>query len=214
MVDVHAMGRLERWLWRIRWLILGVIALFSIEWGLLGWSDAWGALVGRDTPKNAPYPYFTWPLSVIGWLVLPALIAGVVAYLITSQADRRRRQAITQIQAQGGNPLRNGFTRKLGVGRVPRCERRLDVLAEGPLRRPFVEPFVTLHDQDKEQADRCWREYVNYLLDQSAEAERVPRRHVRSWAEETALAHMWILATRSVPPSCAWCGRKIREAPN
>ncbi|MFI8235029.1 DUF6313 family protein [Streptomyces sp. NPDC085900] len=208
MPDVDAMSKLQRWLWRAKWVIGSLVVLFLIQWRLAGWSDAWDLLVGRKTPRNVPYPYVAWPLSVIGWLVLPALIAGIVAYLITSQADRRRTLTITDmraaIEARGG-PLGVRMPRMYGRDRVRRYERSLADLDLGPLHEPFVQPFVRVHEGDVVRADRCWRQCVNDFLNAAAAAEDVPRRHVRSWAEETAVEALRYPATTSVPPYCAWC---------
>ncbi|WP_328761057.1 MULTISPECIES: DUF6313 family protein [unclassified Streptomyces] len=129
LVDVHAMGKLRHWLWRAKWVFLGSMVLFVISCLRMGWSDTWETVVGRRSPKNASYPYMSWPLSVTGWLVLPALVAGVFAYLITSQADRRRTRTVSEVAARV--PFRS--RRKLARGGVPHWfERTLDVVAKGP----------------------------------------------------------------------------------
>jgi hypothetical protein len=135
LVDVYASGRLRRWLWRAKWLFMAIAALFVIAGLVMGWSDTWETLVGRRSPKNAPYPYFSWPLSVTGWLALPALVGAVIAYLMTSQADRRRTRSVSEAAAQV--PFRS--RRRLARGGVPHWfERTLHVVAAGPLRRRFI----------------------------------------------------------------------------
>lgn len=205
MVDVHAMGRLQRWLWWARWALGVVGALFLIEWSLLGWSDAWEILVGRKSPKLAPYPYFTWPLSVIGWLLLPAFLGAVVAYFITSRADARRAQPTTLLEQEigaRGAPLASRLRRKL-IRSIPRSERTLAEVARGPGRR-FAIAFVKAHEENARLADECWRACVNHLLDEAEEPERMPKRFRRSWAEESAMAILEPPANLRGSPYCAW----------
>ncbi|GGT58565.1 hypothetical protein GCM10010271_72560 [Streptomyces kurssanovii] len=88
---IAALDKFPHWLVVEGSIIIGIfVACYSVAWGLLGWSDAWDLLVGRATPRNAPYPWLSWPLSVLGWLAVPAFIGGVVGYLVTSHIDDRR----------------------------------------------------------------------------------------------------------------------------
>jgi hypothetical protein len=204
VLDVHAMGKLRHWMWRAKWVFFGIAAIFVIACLRMGWSDAWETLVGRRSPKNASYPYLSWPLSAIGWLALPALIAGVVAYLIASQADLRRSRTVSEAAARV--PFRS--RRKLARGGVPHWfERTLDVVAAGPLKDSFVVPLVALHMNDFGWADRCWRALVNALLDEAVQAESIEPPFRRAWAEEEAI-QVLLSAVKSNPPYCTSCGPK------
>ncbi|WP_405873034.1 DUF6313 family protein [Streptomyces sp. NBC_00005] len=207
-MDEHTLGKLSHVLWRARWWILViVVAPFVAEWCLVGWSDTWETLVGRRSPKNASYPWSTWPLSVIGWLVLPALIAGIVAYLLTSRAEDRRntpaREIDKEVQENGG------VSRPSWVGSDPglptRYERTLDMLTG--LNADFTDAFVAVHQEGMQAADQCWRACVNRYLDRATEAGQIPRQYVRSWAEEKAMKTLWVPAISRFA-YCAWCTPK------
>ncbi|MEU1377980.1 DUF6313 family protein [Streptomyces triculaminicus] len=88
---VAALDKFPHWLVVEGSIVIGLISgWYCIAWSLLGWSDAWDLLVGRATPRNAPYPWLSWPLSVIGWIAVPAFVGGAVGYLVTSHIDERR----------------------------------------------------------------------------------------------------------------------------
>ncbi|MFF3073440.1 DUF6313 family protein [Kitasatospora sp. NPDC057904] len=84
------MDRLPYWLLFKSWKwILIVLIPFMISGFVIGFGDAWEILVGRSSARNAGWPAVTWPLSVLGWLVVPAFIAGVVGYIVSRQISDR-----------------------------------------------------------------------------------------------------------------------------
>ncbi|MFC8919585.1 DUF6313 family protein [Streptomyces sp. NPDC057116] len=91
-MNVSVLNNLAHWLvTKARWFIVFTAVLFVIECLLVGFSDAWELLVGRASPKDAPYPWCSWPLSVVGWALVPAFIGGVVGYVVSSGVESRRR---------------------------------------------------------------------------------------------------------------------------
>ncbi|MGN9844177.1 DUF6313 family protein [Nonomuraea sp. H19] len=73
---------LGKWLWReMKWLLIAVVALFLISGLVIGWVEAYEILVGIRSPSNAKYSVLAWVLSVVGWIIVPALIGAVVGYL-------------------------------------------------------------------------------------------------------------------------------------
>lgn len=77
------------------------MGIFLVAWIpamiFLGWSDVWDVLVGRLSPRNHPYPYLVWPLSIIGWAAIPALVGAVVGAIVSSQLAGRRDRRLEQI---------------------------------------------------------------------------------------------------------------------
>jgi len=88
--------RLTRRIWRSRKALSGITQWF-IDWGLpsaallaLIWiaaafssspSDAYGAV----TLMNPPRPRWLWVLSLIGWILVPAIIGGVAGEVIATR---------------------------------------------------------------------------------------------------------------------------------
>ncbi|MEU0586107.1 DUF6313 family protein [Streptomyces sp. NPDC006132] len=209
LVDVYAMSRLRHWLWRAKWIFVGIMALFAAAGAVMGWSDTWETLVGRRSPKNAAYPYLSWPLSVIGWVALPALVGAVIGYLMTAQANRRRTRSVSEAAAQVPFMPR----RRVAQRGVPHWyERTLDVVARGPHRNSFVLPFVALHGYDFDWADQCWRACVNTLLEEATAAESIEPPFRRTWAEEEAV-QILVDAANSNPPYCMSCGPRSPQGP-
>ncbi|MET8680794.1 DUF6313 family protein [Streptomyces sp. NPDC004647] len=106
-----ALGKLSYWLLRsMRW-VLPFVLLFVADAWLIGWVDAWEVLVGRESAKDAPAPWLTWPLSILGWLIAPAFIGGITGYAVTQQIDKRRSKSAHELledvlrRAGGPGPL-------------------------------------------------------------------------------------------------------------
>lgn len=86
----HA-GRFEYWLKYKSWKwIAAVFVLYMISGFGIGFVAAWEILVGRDSAKDAGWPAATWPLSIMGWILVPAFIGGATGYVVTSQIESRR----------------------------------------------------------------------------------------------------------------------------
>jgi len=87
----ETLGKIGFWLVRkARWMLGGIAVLFLLNliWGP-GWPDTWEILVGRKSAAGAPLPGASWPLSIVGWVVVPAFIGGVAAFVIAEQAGKR-----------------------------------------------------------------------------------------------------------------------------
>lgn len=88
-------GKLEYWLKRKSWKWISVVLILYVIAAIkIGPVDAWEILVGRDSAKDACWPVVTWPLSIVGWVFVPAFIGGVAGYVVTSQIDSRRGRSI------------------------------------------------------------------------------------------------------------------------
>ncbi|MFD8047687.1 DUF6313 family protein [Streptomyces chartreusis] len=97
----EALPRTQRWLIRGSPLILGCSVLFVVNGLLIGWINAYNVLLGITSPADVhSSSWSAWPLSLVGWAVLPALIGGVVGYIVTEQIDSHRTRDLAEILGQ------------------------------------------------------------------------------------------------------------------
>ncbi|WP_374777134.1 DUF6313 family protein [Streptomyces sp. NBC_01310] len=83
--------KFRSWLYFKAWKwVLAVFVAYMLAACRLGYTKAWEVLVGRESPKDAPWPWVTWPLSIFGWMLIPAFIGGVAGYVVTAQIEARR----------------------------------------------------------------------------------------------------------------------------
>ncbi|MDF3142151.1 MULTISPECIES: DUF6313 family protein [unclassified Streptomyces] len=95
--QAHA-GKFEHWLKYRSWKWISVVFVLYLVAGFgIGFIDAWEILVGRESAKDAAWPGVTWPLSILGWLLVPAFIGGVAGYIVTSQIESRRVRPIKEL---------------------------------------------------------------------------------------------------------------------
>ncbi|MDQ0904598.1 hypothetical protein QFZ22_000583 [Streptomyces canus] len=96
----HA-GKFEHWLKYKSWIWISVVFILYLVAGFgIGFIDAWEILVGRESAKDAARPWATWPLSILGWLLVPAFIGGVAGYIVTSQIESRRVRPMKELLAE------------------------------------------------------------------------------------------------------------------
>lgn len=93
-----ALSRLHRWLLlRALPLLALFLGLFALNGVLIGWTDAYNVLVGIDSPADASPQIPAWPLSIVGWAAIPALVGGAVGYAVTAQIQAHRTRELTEI---------------------------------------------------------------------------------------------------------------------
>ncbi|MEZ0076280.1 DUF6313 family protein [Planotetraspora sp. GP83] len=91
--SLAALNKTRYWLLtRAAWLILTFVVLFMVDGCLIGWSRAYEVMVGITSPAAVGAPFASWGVSVLGWLMIPAFVGGVVGYVVNSQIDARRTQ--------------------------------------------------------------------------------------------------------------------------
>jgi hypothetical protein len=106
---VAALNKFPNWLVRRGWIVPAVVGVWYVAaWAILGWSDAWDVLVGRATPRNGRYPWVEWPLSVLGWILVPAFIGAVTGYLLNADIEKRRHATEEEIDKRIEKRLREG----------------------------------------------------------------------------------------------------------
>lgn len=97
------------WLYFKSWKwILAVLAAYFAAAYKIGFGEAWEILVGRKSATDAAWPWASWPLSVLGWLLVPAFVGGVAGFVVTAQLERRRSEspaeATSRLVDEAGTP--------------------------------------------------------------------------------------------------------------
>ncbi|MEH0513415.1 DUF6313 family protein [Streptomyces sp. B21-079] len=96
-----------------KWIFAVFVAYMVTSWEI-GFVNAWEILVGRVSAKSAAWPWASWPLSIFGWLLVPAFIGGVAGYVVTEQITSRRTDSPAEAtaeladQSQWPEPPRHG----------------------------------------------------------------------------------------------------------
>lgn len=107
-----ALPRMQRWLaLRAAPVVLLTATLYSLNGALVGWATAYEVLVGITSPAEVQPQWCAWPLSLAGWAVLPALIGGLVGYVVAAQIESHRSRELAEILAdlhQRAEPPRQG----------------------------------------------------------------------------------------------------------
>ncbi|MFE1444364.1 DUF6313 family protein [Streptomyces sp. NPDC058739] len=75
-----------------------LFAALYVACGLvLGWTITYEVLVGITSPAETSHRALAWVLSLVGWLITPAFVGGVVGYLVNRQVDRRRQDSAADV---------------------------------------------------------------------------------------------------------------------
>ncbi|MFG1711036.1 DUF6313 family protein [Nonomuraea sp. M3C6] len=92
--SLAGLNRPRYWLvTRAVWVLLAVAILFALDGCLIGWSVAYEVLIGIKSPAEVGYAPVSWAVSLVGWLIVPAFVGGLVGYLVTRQIDARRTES-------------------------------------------------------------------------------------------------------------------------
>ncbi|AWW36360.1 hypothetical protein DN051_06660 [Streptomyces cadmiisoli] len=78
-------------------MLTAFLALYIINGVLLGWTRAYNVLTGIDSPGEATTQWCAWPLSLMGWAAIPALVGGAVGYAVTGQIQAHRTRELQEI---------------------------------------------------------------------------------------------------------------------
>ncbi|WP_141754371.1 DUF6313 family protein [Streptomyces agglomeratus] len=106
-INKASTNKLRYWLFfRAWWVILIIAGLYLANGFLIGFGDTWEILVSPSSEKEE-YPALAWPLSVVGWLIVPALVGGISGYVVTQQTDRRRARPLKQLMQDLEEEVRN-----------------------------------------------------------------------------------------------------------
>ncbi|MFE7115534.1 DUF6313 family protein [Streptomyces sp. NPDC057654] len=96
--DRHALPRLAFWLISRGAAMLAVCAgLYVLNGFLIGWANAYEVMTGITSPVAARHQWCAWPLSVIGWAAIPAMIGGAAGYIITEQIQAHQARELSDV---------------------------------------------------------------------------------------------------------------------
>ncbi|WP_405785660.1 DUF6313 family protein [Streptomyces sp. NBC_01367] len=94
----EALGKVDYWLRYCLpfWLIIPAAAYIGSVWAV-GGNDAWELVSGLASPNGMKAPVFTWTLSVIGWMLIPAIIGVLAGIAVEAQLSRRRNKSSGEV---------------------------------------------------------------------------------------------------------------------
>ncbi|MCX5357355.1 DUF6313 family protein [Streptomyces sp. NBC_00124] len=96
--DRHALPRFSYWLLSRGAVVLAVCsALYVLNGFLIGWANAYGVLTGITSPAAVRPQWCAWPLSLIGWAAIPAIIGAAAGYVITEQIQAHHARELSDV---------------------------------------------------------------------------------------------------------------------
>lgn len=96
--DRHALPRFSYWLLSRGAVVLTVCgALYVLDGFLIGWANAYNVLTGITSPADVRPQWCAWPLSLIGWAAIPAIIGAAAGYVITEQIQAHHARELGDV---------------------------------------------------------------------------------------------------------------------
>lgn len=84
-----------------------VVAALCTGSGLLnGWATTYELLVGIGSPATAAVPAAAFPVSLVGWLIVPATVGGLAGFLVQKQITGYRYDQSEDVQRRLAGHLR------------------------------------------------------------------------------------------------------------
>ncbi|MGW5931895.1 DUF6313 family protein [Streptomyces anulatus] len=72
-------------------------ALYVLNGFLIGWANAYNVVAGITSPADVRPQWCAWPLSLIGWAVVPAVIGAAAGYVITEQIQAHHSRELGDV---------------------------------------------------------------------------------------------------------------------
>ncbi|WP_405192773.1 DUF6313 family protein [Streptomyces anulatus] len=99
--DRHALPRFGFWLLSRGVVVLAVGgALYVLNGFLIGWADAYDVMLGITSPAEVRPQWCAWPLSLIGWAAIPAIVGAAAGYVITEQIKAHRARELSEVLSE------------------------------------------------------------------------------------------------------------------
>ncbi|MFD4624967.1 DUF6313 family protein [Streptomyces sp. NPDC058475] len=81
-------------------LLAVLIALEVLSGVAIGWWKTYELTLGITSPGATPAPWIALPVSMVGWLLVPAVVGGLAGYVVSTQIDSHRRQSAAEALAE------------------------------------------------------------------------------------------------------------------
>ncbi|MCX5250328.1 DUF6313 family protein [Streptomyces sp. NBC_00201] len=96
--DRHALPRFGFWLLSRGAVVLAVCGvLYVLNGFLIGWANAYDVMTGITSPAAVRLQWCAWPLSLIGWAAIPAIIGAAAGYVITEQIQAHHARELSDV---------------------------------------------------------------------------------------------------------------------
>ncbi|WP_018531111.1 MULTISPECIES: DUF6313 family protein [unclassified Streptomyces] len=187
--------------WFIDWgvpiaLLVGCVWVFGAGRSEKGWSGIYRVFTLIDRPAHM----LSWGASVIGWLLVPALIGGVAGHVIATRMQRVKDIATNHLFQQ--RPL----SRRLKLpGRIAFLE---SLHMKSAVDQEFLDRYVRrAHAGDWKKAQDHWEVLVRDVLC-TVELADLDRTEALTSAESFARAVMWMTAYQD---KCLVCTARANQ---
>ncbi|MFJ4710071.1 DUF6313 family protein [Streptomyces anulatus] len=74
--------------------------LYVLNGFLIGWADAYDVMLGISSPAEVSPQWCAWPLSLIGWAAIPAIVGAAAGYVITEQIKAHRARELSVVLSE------------------------------------------------------------------------------------------------------------------
>lgn len=89
-------------------LAAGFLLLYLANGLVIGWTTAYDVTIGITSPgdpEKVSVPALAWPLSMAGWLAMPAIVGATIGITVEQAITGRRRRTLTEaLGAPPGEP--------------------------------------------------------------------------------------------------------------
>lgn len=86
--------------------VLVIAALCTASGFLNGWAATYELLIGIGSPATAAVPAAAFPVSLVGWLIVPATVGGLAGFLVQKQITGYRYEKSEDVQRRLSGHLR------------------------------------------------------------------------------------------------------------
>ncbi|MBL1112767.1 hypothetical protein JK364_10215 [Streptomyces sp. 110] len=99
--DRHALPRFGFWLLSRGAVVLAVCGgLYVLNGFLIGWANAYEVILGITSPAGVRPQWCAWPLSLIGWAAIPAIVGAAAGYIITEQIQAHHARELSDVLSE------------------------------------------------------------------------------------------------------------------
>ncbi|WP_329612546.1 DUF6313 family protein [Streptomyces brevispora] len=74
--------------------------LYVLNGFLIGWANAYDVMLGITSPVGVRPQWCAWPLSLVGWAVMPAIVGATAGYVITEQIDAHHARDLSDVLSE------------------------------------------------------------------------------------------------------------------